>query len=124
MALLTAKIVRWLALSNSLALQLDQLPPQFQELFTHFQSLLGDAQVLSERLTVLQAETDTSLCQGDTMISAGDDIFNRLSLALRAVHGPESPRLREFGLKPQAKRGRKKKVVEMVPEGDPQGVGQ
>jgi len=123
MALLTAKIVRWLALSNSLASQLDQLPPQFQELFTHFQSLLGDAQLLSARLTVLQAETDASLCQGDTMISACEDIFNRLSLALRAVHGPESPRLREFGLKPQAKRGRKKKVVAVMPVDEPPGVG-
>jgi hypothetical protein len=113
--ILAAKLVDWLALCNRLAAQLDQVP-HLQELFTRFQALLAPAQALRDHLASLREETQNALGQRDELMAECDELFSRLRLGLEAIHGPRSPRLHEFGLKPQAKPGRKKAAVAPDPE--------
>jgi len=110
MALLTAKSRRWLALSNSLALQLDQLHRSSRSCSPNFSPLLGTRRCSRGASRRLQQRRYLSV-QGRHDDSPATNSSTRLSLALRASTGGE-PALREFGLKPQQAR-RKKKVVEM-----------
>jgi hypothetical protein len=107
-----AKIERWLALCASLAEEIDQLP-QFKGLFTEFQALLASVQASSSRLEALRAEADTVMSERNALVATGDELFSRLSLALRAVYGPQSHRLRAFGLKPLGKK--RKRQSETTP---------
>jgi len=102
-----AKIDRWRALNNNLAPQIDLLP-QFKEAFAQFQSFLSQAQALRDRLKIVQGDAAEIFQQRDVVFAAGDELFTRLSHALKAVHGPESGRLKDFGLKPR-KPGRPRK---------------
>ena len=107
---LAAKTDRWRSLNNNLAPHMDQLP-LFKEQFAQFQDMLARAQALRDRLMVIKADADEAVKQRNALFVEGDDLFTRLGHALRAVHGPESGRLREFGLKPR-KLGRPKKQAE------------
>ncbi len=110
---LAAKIDRWTGLSNNLASQIDQMP-QFKDQFTQFQSVLAQAQTVRDRLKVIKGDGDEAIKQRDALLAEGDDLFNRLSHALKAVHGPQSGRLRDYGLKPR-KTGRPRKAAVPVP---------
>lgn len=121
--ILAAKLVHWLALCNSLAAQIDQLPPHLQELFTQLQTLLAPAQALCDHLASLREDTQAALGQRNELMAECDELFRRLRLGLEAVHGPRSARLHEFGLKPQARPGRRKKIQPASPDADPGGVG-
>jgi hypothetical protein len=105
---LAAKISRWTGLNNNLVPLIDQMP-QFKDQITQFQSVLTQTQALRDQLNILKGQGEDAVKQRDALFTAGDDLFTRLGLALRAVHGPESSRLRAFGLKPRKKIGRPKK---------------
>jgi hypothetical protein len=112
---LAAKIDRWKRLGTNLALHIDQLP-LFKDQFTQFQTMLAEAQALASQLDVSRADNADLMARRNEMLSGGEDLFARLSLALRAVHGPQSGRLHEFGLKPNRPgRPRKKKTPPVVP---------
>jgi hypothetical protein len=113
-----AKIDRWRGLNNNLELQIDQLP-QFKEQFAQFQALLSQAQALRDRMKIIKGDSDEAIQQRDVVFAAGDDLFVRLSHALKAVHGPESGRLRDFGLKPR-KQGRPRKKAQSDPAPAPE----
>jgi hypothetical protein len=117
---LAAKIVRWKRLGTNLAPQIDQMP-LFKDQFTQFQAMLQEAESLVSQLDAARANTDDLMARRNQMLTGGDDLFNRLSLALRAIHGPAAGRLREFGLKPH-RPGRPKKSttpVSPAPEAAP-----
>jgi hypothetical protein len=115
---LAAKIDRWRGLNNNLAPQMDQLP-QFKEAFAQFQSLLSQAQALRDRMKIIQGDANEAIQQRDAIFAAGDELFSRLSHALKAVHGPQSGRLKDFGLKP-LKTGRPKKKTQTDPPPAPE----
>jgi hypothetical protein len=110
---LAAKIGRWKRLGTNLALHIDQLP-LFKDQFSQFQGMLAAAQSLTSQLDAARANTADLMAQRTQMVTDGDDLYNRLSLALRAVHGPAAGRLREFGLKPH-RLGRPKKTTATTP---------
>ena len=110
---LAAKIDRWTGLGNNLASQIDQMP-QLKDQFTQFQSVVAQAQAVRSRLKVIQGEADEAITQRNSLLTEGDDLFNRLSHALKAVLGPQNGRLRDYGLKPR-KSGRPRKVAVPVP---------
>jgi hypothetical protein len=105
---LAAKVDRWTGLNNNLVPLIDQMP-QFKDQITQFQGLLAQTQALRDQINTLKGQGEEALKQRDALFVEGDDLFTRLSLALRAVHGPESSRLRAFGLKPRKRIGRPKK---------------
>ncbi len=105
---LAAKVDRWTGLNNNLVPLIDQMP-QFKDQITQFQGLLAQTQALRDQINTLKGQGEEALKQRDALFVQGDDLFTRLGLALRAVHGPESSRLRAFGLKPRKKSGRPKK---------------
>jgi hypothetical protein len=110
---LAAKIDRWKRLGTNLALHIDELA-LFKDQFLQFQAMLAEAQALSSLLDASRADTDDLMARRSRMLTAGEDLFARLSLALRAVHGPQAGRLREFGLKPH-RPGRPRKKSPSVP---------
>jgi hypothetical protein len=118
---LAAEIDRWLALADNLAPQVDQLPG-LKEPFTRFQALLAAAVAVRNQINILKAATATAFTERNQLLQDGGDLFSRLSLALQAVHGPESPRLREYGLKPRRRIGRPRKVATPPPTSPPPAV--
>ncbi len=115
---LVAEIDRWQTLANNLAPQIDQLPV-LQEEFTQFQTVLGEAVAVRNQISSLQADMAAAFEERNQTLLDGGDLFSRLSLALQAVHGPTSPQLRAYGLKPRRRTGRPRKTVTLPP---PQGT--
>ena len=76
--------------------------------------MLVQAQAVRDRLKVIKGDGDEAIKQRDALLAEGDDLFIRLSHALKAVHGPQSGRLRDYGLKPR-KTGRPRKTAVPVP---------
>jgi len=113
-----AKIDRWRGLNNNLAPQIDQLP-QFKDAFAQFQALLSQAQTLRDRMKIIQGDANEAIQQRSAIFAAGDELFTRLSHALKAVHGPQSGRLKDFGIKPR-KPGRPKKKAPTDPPPAPE----
>jgi|SRR4051812_265586 hypothetical protein len=107
---LAAKIDRWRGLNNNLEPQIDQLP-QFKEQFVQFQSVLSQAQALRDHMKIIKGDGDEAVQQRNALFVQGDELFTRLSHALKAVHGPQSGRLRDFGIKPR-KIGRPRKKAQ------------
>ena len=101
---LAAKIDRWTGLNNNIAPLIDQMP-QFKDQIAQFKSVLAQTQALRDRLKIIKGDGEDAIQQRDALFTEGDDLFTRLSHALRAVHGPESSRLRDYGLKPRKKVG-------------------
>ncbi len=97
---LAAEIDRWQALASNLASQIHQLPG-LQDQLTQFQTLLAAAIATRNQINTLQADRATAFTQRNQFLLDGGNLFSRLSLALQSVHGPTSPRLKEFGLKPR-----------------------
>jgi hypothetical protein len=120
--ILAAKLVHWLALCNSLAAQIDQLPSHLQELFQQLHTLLAPAQALCDHLVSLREDTQAALGQRNALMAECDELFRRLRFGLEAVHGPRSARLHEYGFKPQARPGRRKKIQLASADADVQGV--
>ena len=120
---LAAKIDRWMALSNNLGPQIDQLP-QFRDQITQFQGLLVRAQAVRDRLKVIKGDGDEAVKQRDALFAEGDELFIRLSHALKAVHGPRSGRLRDYGLKPRKVSRPRKAATPLspLPPGEVRGV--
>jgi hypothetical protein len=112
-----AKIDRWQGLGNNLAPQIDQLP-QFKEQFAQFQSVLSLVVTLRDRMKIIQGDFTEAITQRDALFAEGDELFTRLSHALKAVHGPLSGRLKDFGLKPR-KTGRPKGTKTKQPTPEP-----
>lgn len=124
---LAAKIDRWASLVDNLMPHIDQFPG-LMESFTHFQAMVQTAKTLRNRLKVLRADTGDALTQRNQMVVDGEDLYTRLSLVLQGVHGPQSDRLREFGIKPRRKTGPKKNPLppmtvapELAPAPVPEG---
>jgi len=110
---LAAKIGRWQRLGTNLAQHIDQMP-LFKDQFTQFQAMLQEALALVSQLDAARANADDLITRRNQMLDGGEELFNRLSLALRAIHGPTAGRLREFGLKPRRSR-RSKKTTSAAP---------
>jgi hypothetical protein len=107
---LAAEIDRWQALAENLAPQVDQMPG-LKEQFAQFQALLAEAKAVRNQLIATRAGTATALARRNQLLVDGGDLFSRLHLGLQSVHGPRSPRLHEFGLKPRRLRtGRPRKT--------------
>jgi hypothetical protein len=100
---LAAEIDRWQALADNLAPQIDQAPG-LKDQFAQFQTMLTDAKSLRNQLNTLRANTSVALAQRNQLLVDGGDLYARLNLGLQSFHGPQSPRLKEFGLKPRKKR--------------------
>ena len=115
---LAAEIDRWQTLANNLAPQIGQMPG-LQGQFTQFQTLLAAAIAARNQITMLQANTANAFTERNQLLLDGGDLFSRLTLALQAVHGPESPRLREYGLKPRQRTGRPRKTATPPPATTP-----
>jgi hypothetical protein len=111
---LAAKVDRWTGLNNNLVPLIDQMP-QFKDQITQFQSVLTQTQALRDQLKILKSQGENALKQRDALFAEGDNLFTRLGLALRAVHGPESSQLRAFGLKPRKRAGGRPKKKTPVP---------
>ncbi|MEA2692063.1 MAG: hypothetical protein QOJ16_1450 [Acidobacteriota bacterium] len=112
---LAAEIDRWQALSDNLAPQVDQMPG-LKEQFTQFQAMLTEAKAVRNQLLATRAAAATALARRKELLVDGGDLFSRLSLGLQSVHGPRSPRLHEFGLKPRRLRtGRPRKTTTPPP---------
>src|ERR1700709_1550222 len=94
---LAAEIDRWQTLSDNLAPQIDDFPG-LQAPFAQFLMLLNGAKSIRNQLHTLRADTDSALTQRNQVLVDGGDLFTRLTLGLQSVHGPRSPRLREYGL--------------------------
>ncbi|MEA2695246.1 MAG: hypothetical protein QOJ16_4633 [Acidobacteriota bacterium] len=107
---LAAEIDRWQTLVDNLTPQVDQMPG-LKEPLAQFQVLLAQAKAIRNHIHSLRADTDSALTQRNQLLVDGGDLFGRLSLGLQSAHGPRSPRLREFGLKPRKLRtGRPRKT--------------
>jgi hypothetical protein len=119
---LAAKMGRWKRLGTNLALHIDQLP-LFKDQFTQFQTMLAEAQAISSQLDAARADNADLMARRNEMLSGGEDLFARLSLALRAVHGPQSGRLHEFGLKPNRPGRPRKKKTPPPPHPAPEAAG-
>jgi len=102
---LAAEIDRWQALANNLAPQIEQLPG-LKDSFAQFQALLAQAIAVRNQLNTLKADTATAFTQREQLLVDGAGLFSRLRLGLQSAHGPQNPRLHEFGLKPRKKTGR------------------
>ncbi|HTQ80110.1 MAG TPA: hypothetical protein VMM92_08940 [Thermoanaerobaculia bacterium] len=103
---LAAKINRWQVLVNNLGTQIDQVPG-LKDQYTQFQALLANAETLRDQLMALDAKVGDAMSQRNQVLESGSDLYTRLILGLKSVHGPSSARLREFGLKPRTGRPRK-----------------
>jgi hypothetical protein len=107
---LAAEIDRWQTLADNLTPQIDQMPG-LKEPLAQFQTLLAAAKAVRNQLHTLRADTDSAITQRNQLLVDGGDLFARLALGLQAAHGPRSPRLREYGLKPRKPRpGRPRKT--------------
>jgi len=112
---LAAETDRWQALAENMAPKIDQVPG-LKEQFVQFQALLAEAKTVRNQLKTLKADTGTALDRRNQLLVDGGDLFSRLHLGLQAVHGPRSPRLHEFGLKPRKPRtGRPRKTPAPTP---------
>jgi hypothetical protein len=112
---LAAEIDRWQALADNLAPQIDQAPG-LKDQFAQFQALLTEAKSLRSQLNTLRASTSVALAQRNQMLVDGGDLYTRLSLGLQSIHGPQSPRLKAFGLKPRKTRtGRPRGTPDAAP---------
>lgn len=107
---LAAEIDRWQTLVDNLTPQIDQAPG-LKEPLAQFQTLLAAAKAIRNQLNMMRADKDAALAERNQMLLDGGDLFSRLTLGLQSIHGPGSPKLREFGLKPRRPRtGRPRKT--------------
>jgi hypothetical protein len=112
---LAAEIDRWQAMANNLAPQIEQLPG-LKEPFAQFQALLDQAITVRNQLKMEQAQAAMTFTRRDQLMADGAVLFSRLRLGLQSVHGPESPKLREFGLKPHKRGGRPRNSTTTPPQ--------
>src|SRR5262249_35914181 len=84
-----AKIDRWRGLGNNLAPQMDKMP-QFKDQIARFQSVLSRVETLRDRMKVISGDATEVIQERDALFAEGDELFTRLSHALKAVHGPLS----------------------------------
>ena len=101
---LAAKIDRGAGLNSNLAPLAEQMP-QFKDQIQRFGTLLTELEALRAQQKILRGDYENTFKQRDELFVEGDDLFTRLSHALRAIHGPDSRHLRNFGLKPRKKAG-------------------
>jgi hypothetical protein len=67
---------------------------------------------LERQIATLQGRLGEALEQLDQVAAEGEQIRGRLTAALQAEYGFESPHLHDFGLRPRRLRGRRKKAPE------------
>jgi hypothetical protein len=84
--------------------------PGLQDSLAQLQTLLAAAKDVRNQINALRANLSTAMTVRDQLLGDGEGVFARLSLGLQGIHGPRSPHLREFGLKPRGLRtGRPRK---------------
>ncbi len=111
---LAAEIDRWQALSDNLEPKVAQMPG-LQAPFAEFQAMLAEAKTVRNQLNSLRAGTSTAVIRRDQLLQDGGDLYTRLTLGLQSIHGPRSPQLKEFGLKPRRTRTRRLPTITVVP---------
>jgi hypothetical protein len=101
------RIARWKVIAAGLTPQLAEMP-HLAELHTELARIIGESEALDARHEALKAETREINRVRSELARSGDDVRNRLGAALRTLHGFDSEKLIEYGLKPRRPRGRDK----------------
>lgn len=101
------RIARWRLIAGGLKTQLAEMP-HLSELHTELERIIGESEALDARHEALKAETREINRMREELARSGDDLRNRLGAALRTLHGFDSEKLIEYGLKPRKPRGRDK----------------
>lgn len=102
------RIARWKVMAVGLEPQLQELP-LVVPLHAELKGIILQSEELDVRHEALKAETQEINRTRDELAARGDELRNRLAAALRTVHGFDSERLIEFGIRPQRTRGRDKR---------------
>jgi len=83
--------------------------PHLKDLHDQLEQVISQAEDLDARSEALKAQSQEVTRTRDDLAKTGDDLRDRLGAALRTVHGFQSEKLLEFGLKPRKPRGRDRK---------------
>jgi septal ring factor EnvC (AmiA/AmiB activator) len=111
------KLARWEGILGNLGKRLEDIP----HLKTQHEALRQrreECLALDREIRSLQGRLYDAQERLDQVAAEGEQLRGRLSAALQAEFGFESPRLQEFGLKPRRPRGRRKKTPEAAPDAD------
>ncbi len=103
------RIARWKVMAVGLEPQLQELP-LVVPLHTELKGIILQSEELDARHEALKAETQEINRTRDELATRGDELRNRLAAALKTVHGFDSERLIEFGIRPTRRRGRDRKA--------------
>lgn len=103
------RIARWKVMTTGLEPQLGELP-LLAPLHTELKGITLQSEELDARHEALKAETQEINRTRDEIAARGDELRNRIAATLKTVHGFDSERLIEFGIRPKRGRGRDKKA--------------
>lgn len=103
------RIARWKVMAVGLEPQLGELP-LIAPLHTELKGIILQSEELDARHEALKAETQEINRTRDDLAARGDELRNRMAAALKTVHGFDSEKLIEYGIKPTRVRGRDKKA--------------
>jgi len=99
------RIARWKVMAAGLKPQLPQFP-LLGDLHTELETTIQRSEELDARHEALKAETREVNRIRQELEQKGDDLRNRLAASLQTVHGFQSEKLIEYGIKPRRPRGR------------------
>ena len=103
------RIARWKVISAGLKPLLPEMP-FLADLHTELEKIILQSEELDARHEALKAETREVNRIREDLASNGDDLRKRMGAGLQTVHGFDSEKLIEFGLKPRKVRGRDRKA--------------
>ena len=92
--------------------------PLLEPLHTELKGIILQSEELDARQAALKAESQEISRTRDELATRGDELRNRLAATLKTVHGFDSEKLLEFGVKPKRPRGRDRKLRK--PPGQPE----
>ncbi|HBL28688.1 MAG TPA: hypothetical protein DD490_17775 [Acidobacteria bacterium] len=99
------RIARWKVMAAGLKPQLPQLP-MLGGLHAELEGTIQRSEELDARHEALKAEIREVNRLRKDLVAQGDDLRKRLAASLQTVHGFESEKLIEYGVKPRRLRGR------------------
>ena len=102
------RIARWKVIHAALKPLLPEMP-FLAELHAALEKVILQAEELDARHEALKAETRELNRIREELARTGDDLRSRLGASLQTVHGFQSEKLIEFGIKPRRTRGRDRK---------------
>jgi hypothetical protein len=108
---LNRKRSQWEGITGNLGSRIDQIP-HLKGLYESLVASTRQSLDLERQINTLQGRLGEALERLDQVAAEGEKIRGRLTAALQAEYGFESPQLHDFGLKPRRLRGRRKKTPE------------